>query len=174
MSTQCIHEIQEQRIKDYNADALLGIDGVILHDAVVEARCILCNALDSVLIPNVQGLIAAVAVSRTMIRFKLRGKEIRFLRKAVEVSAEELSNTVDVRADGISRWENDKEVINSRSEKLLRLFVGKKLAHLTAIKFDADAIFSMTFQPWRSLERPLEMHFVLNRRQADAQWKAAA
>jgi hypothetical protein len=174
MSTNCIHEVQEQKIKDYNAEALLGIDGVILHDAVVETRCTLCNALDSVIIPNVQGLIAAVAVSRVMIPLKLRGKEIRFLRKAVELSPEELSNTVDVRADGISRWENDKEVINSRSEKLLRLFVGKKLAHLTAIKFDADAIFSMKFRAWRSLQHPLEMHFVLNKRQADVQWKAAA
>jgi len=175
MLTHCMHEIREHRIEEFRADDLLGIDGVILHDAISENRCRLCGFADSITIPNVQGLIAAVAISRVMIPFKLCGKDIRFLRAALDVTAQELSSKVEVRADGISRWEHDKEVISSRSEKLLRLYVGEKLHHQTKVKFDVDAVFSMRFQAWRPLERPLLMRFVLKKKeQTDPQWQDAA
>ncbi|MHB8392585.1 MAG: hypothetical protein ACYDBH_23910 [Acidobacteriaceae bacterium] len=62
----------------------------------------------------------------------------------------------------MSRWENDKEPIGPRSEKLLRLRVGDQLAKMTAIKFDAGVIFDMKIRAWRSVADRHKMVLVLN------------
>lgn len=145
------HIIREKTIPTYRPEAL-GLDGVYLHDAVVEARCEKCGVVKSITIPNLQSLIAAAAVARVLMPLKLRGKEIRYLREALEQTAQELAGTVEVLPTQISRWENDAEPISPRSEKLLRMYVVDQLAKLTAMKVNRNRIYEMRIRAWRSLK----------------------
>jgi DNA-binding transcriptional regulator YiaG len=168
----------------YDASELLGMAGVYLKDAVREARCANCGRVKSIEIPNLEGLIAAVAVSRALHPLKLRGKEIRYLREALEMTAQEMSEkVVKVSPFQISKWENDKEAIGPQSETLLRLYVVDELARLTAIKVNRNAIFRMKSKPWRKIDEALRMHFSLKTRATDRtpvsrkgepKWKEAA
>lgn len=164
------HKFSEQLVPMYKADQL-GIDGVYLREAVTQEKCEVCGYVKSLAIPNLQGLIAAVAVSRVLIPYKLHGKEIRFLREALEETAKELALTVEVLPTQISRWENEAEPIGPRSEKLLRLYVVEKLAKQTIIKASLDAIFRMRIQVWRPVESELRMVFFLDKSRARASTK---
>jgi len=67
-----------------------------------------------------QGLIYAAAVSRVMNEQKLKGRDIRFLRKALDLPSKELADRLEVAQETMSRWENDKAPIGPENEKLLR------------------------------------------------------
>ncbi len=161
------HKIREIVIPMYHAEEL-GITGVYLKNAVLQETCEVCGYVKSVAIPNLQGLIAAVAVSRVMSPFKLHGPEIRFLREAVEKPAKELAAKLEVLPTQISRWENAKEPISPRSEKLLRLYVLHELAGLTKVKSSRSAIFDMKIRAWRPLAGKMRMVFYLEKPAGEA------
>jgi DNA-binding transcriptional regulator YiaG len=163
------HQINEIVLERYDVPTeLMGIAGVSLHNAVVEERCTRCGHQKSILIPNLQGLIAAVAVERALMPLKMLGREIRFLREALEVTAVDLATTVEVLPTQVSRWENDAEPISPRSEKLLRLYVVDELAKYTAIKVNRNAIYRMKIRAWHSIEEKSEMNFWLSKKRAAA------
>jgi transcriptional regulator with XRE-family HTH domain len=72
-------------------------------------------------------LIAAVAIGRSKADRKLSGQEIRFLRKALDETAKELAEHLDVTEETVSRWENDRLAISNSVERMLRLRVCKVL-----------------------------------------------
>src|SRR5438445_10959589 len=92
---------------------------VEVMDAVKELVCDKCGIL-RVDIPNLPGLMAAIAVSRSKHERKLNGSEIRFLRKAVEETAKEFAGHLDVTEETVSRWENDRLAISNSVERMLR------------------------------------------------------
>jgi transcriptional regulator with XRE-family HTH domain len=157
------HEIGPPTIvPSYDASAMLGIEGVYLSSAVRETRCERCGYIDSVEIPNLEGLIATVAVTRVMLPLKLRGREIRFLRDALEMTAQELcEHALKVTPSQISKWENDKEPIGPHSETILRLYAVDHLAPSTTLHAEREAIYGMKLTPWHKLDEDLRMEFFL-------------
>jgi DNA-binding transcriptional regulator YiaG len=112
-----------RQVLDEYEDDLIGIGNpVTLINAVYEERCEACGFTQKV-IPDLDGLIAAVAASRALHPLKLRGEEIKFMRKALEVSAKDLAALMNVAPETISRWENNREPIAPGTEKFLRLLV---------------------------------------------------
>ena len=91
---KCGSKLKTRLIREYKANEL-GIAGVSIWNAVSEETCPKCNNRQSVIIPNLQGLVAAIAVLRIAIPFKLSGSEIRFLRKAMEWPAKKLAEKLD-------------------------------------------------------------------------------
>jgi hypothetical protein len=163
------HELKETLLECYQVpEELIGIEGVSLHTAVVEVKCVRCGYLHSILIPNLQGLIAAVAVARSLMPLKMRGHEVRFMREALDLTAMELATPIAIGATQISRIENDAEPIGPRSEKLLRLFVLDNLARQTAIKVNRNAIFQMKIRESRQTRESLKMDFWLSQKHAAA------
>jgi len=142
-------------------DRKIGIEGVVLKDAVWAETCPKCGHQDDeVIIPNLPGLVAAVAIARVKLPVKLKGRDIRFLRWAMELTGRNLAKKLEVAAETISRWENDHDPINPASEKLLRLLVGVHLAERAPmVPFIAKDIDTMriTFRP---TTETLEMWFV--------------
>ena len=140
-------------------DDLLGIP-VILLDAAVEERCEECGSVVATAIPDLDGLIAAAAVTRAMNVVKLMGDEIRFLRKAIGVSGKNLAAALEVAPETLSRWENGKDPIGPSSEKLLRMIVAGVLStKAPAVDVDVDAIVNMRIQSVRSNIEPSRMVF---------------
>lgn len=78
--------------------------------------------------PNLERLVAAVAIARALHPRKLDGDEIRFLRKAAGWKAIEMAAELDVDKSTMSRWENGKGIpMGNGAEKHLRLAVCTKL-----------------------------------------------
>lgn len=152
-------------------DKLLGIPRVFLYNTVSQEVCPKCQTVQSVNIPNLQGLITAVAVYRVGRPFKLNGREIRFLRKALEITAKELADKLFVRPETVSRWETNSEPIGPQSEKIFRLIVGERLADKAPlIKFVRKDILEMDIKAWRV--RPLTMNFHVVKNN-DQSWEEA-
>jgi len=112
--------VDTEQLERYDADNELKEMGVVLVDAVERHKCPDCKAT-WVNIPDLPGLLAAVAVYRVMAPLKLSGHEIKFLRKVMEISAKEFAALLEVSQETVSRWENDKAPMGPANEKLLRL-----------------------------------------------------
>jgi DNA-binding transcriptional regulator YiaG len=139
-------------------DKRLGIQGVYILDTISREFCPKCPDEQSIVIPNLGGLIAAVAVHRVKQPLKLSNQEIRFLRKACDLTARELAEKVQVRHETVSRWENGEETMSPQSEKVLRMIVGDLLADKApGIEFDRKAIPPMRIEPIS--KRRLAMYF---------------
>jgi hypothetical protein len=83
-------------------DTNIGIDGVVLRDAVLVERCAACKEIVETTIPNPAGLMAAVAITRAKHALKLNGKEIRFLRLALGLTAKDLAHHLEVEPETLS------------------------------------------------------------------------
>ncbi|HUO04648.1 MAG TPA: helix-turn-helix domain-containing protein [Candidatus Binataceae bacterium] len=151
LATRIVHE--------YRNDALIGMPGVVILDAVEEVRCAKCGKVAATGFSNLEGLISAVAVARVGAAPKLSGRDVRFLRKALGWSSKELAAKLEVRDETVSRWENEREPVGPTSEKLLRLIVAEFLAE-KAPKLDVDEkrIASMRIRTARTT-KAIEMRF---------------
>jgi len=125
---------------------LVGLPNVVILNAAKQHICEECGADNGISVPDVEGLEAAVAVTRVMIPVRLSGREIRFLRTALGLKAKELAEQLGIGGAGekISRWENEKSPISLRDEKMLRILAGHHLSdRAKAIEFDEAKIFEM-------------------------------
>ncbi len=127
---------------------------VVLVNAVDRFTCTCGHSLD--VIANHEGLIAAVALCRVLMRIKLNGKEIRLLRKTLDLKAIELAGRLEVSPETLSRWENAAEVISNAKEKNLRLRVALALAtKAPAIEVNLEALMAMEITPVRPANWPV-------------------
>jgi DNA-binding transcriptional regulator YiaG len=156
---ECCRGKARAETQDVYKDDLLGIPVIILHAAVQE-KCVACGAVLATVIPDLDGLIAAVAVTRAMEPAKLTGVEIRFLRKAIGLTGKALAEALEVKPETLSRWENGKDVMGPTSEKLLRMVtagvLGKKAP---AVDIDLPSIVDMRIQSVRATVELPEMIF---------------
>lgn len=150
-----------QQLSQFSDGSLLGIDGVVLHDAVIETRCALCGEVADLVIPDLSGLMAAIAVARVARPRKLAGGEIRFLRKVAEWSAKELAQRLGVRGETVSRWETGAEPIGLPSEKYLRVLIGERLhGRAPGVKCDLDFLSKLEIAALHSADGDDgELHF---------------
>jgi putative zinc finger/helix-turn-helix YgiT family protein len=91
-------------------------------------KCDECGNVDPV-IPNLSGLMHAIALAVISHPASLEGDEIRFLRKYLGLSTEEFSHLVHISKETLSRWENGQEV-GAQSDRLIRLLVLTKSEEL--------------------------------------------
>ncbi len=120
---------------------------VEVFDAVTTLVCDKCGVLRTE-IPNLPGLMAAVAVMRSNTERKLSGQEIRFMRKTMEKTAKELAAKLDTTEETVSRWENDKLVISNPFERMLRVHVCRELGDRTSVEWnDDDILYRLKINP---------------------------
>lgn len=158
-----MHRTQEtnqsviREVVDVYREDLLGIP-VVLLNAVI--RVVDESGEETFAIPNMRGLVAAVAMSRCLMPRKIAGKEIRFMRKALEMTGREFAAELDIAPETLSRWENDGRVIGGNGEKMLRhLVCGTLHTHAPAIDFDPSMIVKMKIVIARDAERVDELVF---------------
>lgn len=158
--------------------AMLGIDRVTLIDGVTDEVCEKCGK-GKIHIPDIPGLIAAVALTRVKLPFKLNSRELKFLRSALDIQAKDLAGYLSVAPETVSRWENGKLVISEQCEKLLRVIViGLLDDKAKAVDPELEAVVKMDIQSAYDPEELAKwMHFVRVRtvddRKADPEelWK---
>lgn len=140
---------------------LLGVQRVTLDEGVSSEECEKCGK-GKLFIPDLPGLIAAVALTRVKLPFKLNHREIKFIRKALGVTARELADYLKVAPETVSRWENEKMPMSEQDEKLLRLVaIGLLRGRAEAVNPEMAAVAKMSihsaFEPAALAD---QMHFV--------------
>ena len=127
-------------LPEYRTDAL-GLPNVTLLGIARELYCRDCGERLGVSYPNLEGILAALALARAQNQQKFGGLEVRFMRKALKWTTRELAARLCVREETVSRWEHDREPIGPASEKLLRLIAVELLAeNAPAVELDRRRI----------------------------------
>lgn len=116
-----------------------GLDNVIL-DGINVYECSCGERLVSIpAMPQLHGLIGLTLIKKKAL---LSGKEIRFLRKNMGLTATKLSEIIGVEIETISRWENGKQTITKPHDRLLKLVYsnikgvpGDEIKHLIEEEF---------------------------------------
>ena len=127
MDATCKHRekgLSLRRLETFNAATLLGSPfAVILHDAVDQKYCAVCEEIIGHVIPKPNELLAVTALFRACNPTKLSGSDVRFLRKSLHLKAKEFAEKIDVTPEYLSRIENDHQAIGLHYERLLRMQV---------------------------------------------------
>ena len=170
---KCGGEMRMQPISRYQIKKeQVGGMHVEIFDAVTNLVCVKCGAVLRTDIPNLPGLLAAVAVFRSTMERKLNGQEIRFLRKTMEKTAKELAAKLDVAEETVSRWENNKLAISNPFERMLRVRVCREIGERTRIDWnDDDILYRLKINPVAKL--PVLELCLVSRRELWRERKAA-
>lgn len=170
--------INARTLARYEDDGLVGLPNVVILNAAQEFVCEECGTDNGIAIPDEKGLEAAVAVNRVMMPLKLIGREIRFLRKSIGLTAKQLVGALGLQAEEtVSKWENDHRLIPVSNEKMLRILVGRTLAEKAPmIPFDEKYILlEMQIIPVASIaQRETKIEFLRVRTSANPTWAEPA
>lgn len=111
-----------------------GLAHVVLEDVAVH-RCPACGYFE-VEIPRINDLHRALARTFAGSRGRLRGAEVRFLRKHLAWNGVEFARSMGVEPETVSRWESGKQAMNPTAERLLRLCVAARLGPIEAATWE--------------------------------------
>lgn len=151
--------IQPIHIQRYEAKKeLMGGMNVVLIDAVQQVICEGCGTILRTDIPDMPGLIAAVCVKRSKEGLKLKGEEIRFLRKTAEWPATKVAQELNAAEETVSRWENGAQVIGDPNERIFRWKMCRALEQKApGIFWNDNELLSLKITPFAT--EPLVMEF---------------
>src|ERR1700674_5026934 len=145
MRCKCKNGMMERSGKPEHVEDLGGLVVKVLH-AVVVQRCSACSE-EMIGIPDIQGVVRAAAMARAQSHERLTGKEVRFIRRALDMKQTEFATAMDLSAEHVSRWENNHNGIGAASEKLVRHNVCALLSD-GSCEYDPKAIANMIFVPY--------------------------
>jgi hypothetical protein len=107
-------------IERYDASDLIGLK-VVVHGAVKEL--VDENGERTIEVPDLPMLAASAVVARCLMPLRLKGRELKVMRRIAGWTAAELVYNMgeNTPPETISRWENCKQTIGGYAEKVLRL-----------------------------------------------------
>jgi len=95
-----------------------GLRNVILL-GIELIRCQKCGNEDPV-IPNMAGLIQCLALAVVEKPWRLKGDEVRYIRKYLKMTGEEFGRHIGVDKTCVSKWENEEERVGTTSDRMIR------------------------------------------------------
>ena len=110
--------LMEKSVRAEHTEDLGGVVVKILN-AVQVLRCAKCKT-EMTAIPDMDGLGSATAISRALNPVRLSGREVKFLRRVLDMTQEEFAKAMDLAAESVSRWETDARGVGGACEKLVR------------------------------------------------------
>jgi hypothetical protein len=109
----------ERSIRAEHTEDLGGVVVQVLN-AVQVVSCAKCKT-EMVSIPDLDDLCRAAAISRALNPVRLAGREVKFLRRVLDMTQPEFAKAMDLAAaETVSRWENDVRGTGTACEKLTR------------------------------------------------------
>ena len=140
--------------KEYDARLEIGMP-VTLIDTVQE------DDDGNLEIPNLDMLLATVAVARVLAPIQMVGPELRFLRHVLHLTGAKFARAIDLSDKTVvSRWENGKTRPGGYTEKIIRQLILNVLGHRApGIEIPENAIPGMKIHQRESSEGPLPMAF---------------
>ena len=110
--------LMERSVRPEHVEDLGGVVVKVLNAAQV-LRCSDCNE-EFVSIPDMEGLAYATAISRALNPVRLSGPEVKFLRRALDMTQAKFAEAMELKPETVSRWENDARGVGGSCEKLVR------------------------------------------------------
>jgi len=159
---KCGGVTEKKEIKNYLVPgALLGVEGVTLDTGVTDTICKKCGK-GKIFIPDVPGLITAVALTRVKLPFKLNSGEIKFVRKALDMTSKQMADLMKVTPETFSRWENEKMPMVEASERFFRLIsIAMLMDRAEAVDPELQRVVKMEIKPaYEQAALGSMMHFV--------------
>ena len=151
-------ELMEKSVLAEHTEDLGGVV-VKLLNAVQVMRCATCDT-KMVAIPDMDGLARAAAISRALIPVRLAGRELKFMRRALDMSQKEFAEAMELTPETVCRWENDVRGVGGMNEKLVRHNICALLyKHTKGRPYDPAVIANMRFTklPEGKSVPPIEM-----------------
>jgi DNA-binding transcriptional regulator YiaG len=144
-------EAIKQIIEEYDVTPLVGLNTVV-SNAAIETKDE--NGEVTVELPKLRELLASAAIMRCLMPIRLRGSEMKAMRKAMKMTLADLARKLDARTapETVSRWESEAQPMGGYVEKLLRLLVCESLKESApGIEYNASLIAHLTvMDPWVS------------------------
>lgn len=143
--------IKQVVLAEFDATIDVGLR-TIIHSAAIE--CVDASGEETIEIPKSDELRAAVAISRCLLPIKLRGCELKAIRKILGMTLSDLAKNLDDRTaqETVSRWESEAQPMGGYAEKMFRLFVCEELkerAH--GIGYNGRMISHLrVLDPWKA------------------------
>ena len=134
----------EQIIGEYDATPLVGLHTIVIDAAIKRVDE---NGEETIELPKLRDLIAAAAIMRCLMPIRLRGSEMKAMRKAMRMTLADLAHKLDARTapETVSRWETEAQPMGVYVEKLLRLLVCETLKqNAPGIEYNASMIANMS------------------------------
>ena len=160
----CDHDYIDRKI-DRHTTNMFGIPLTLCDTATVK-RCAHCNheLSKDVNIPYPKRLIAAAALYRCTLPTRLNGKEMKFVRKAINISAKDWAVRVSTDPSTLSRWESDSQAMSAAAEKLLRLTaIVELIEEAPAIDVNPKEISELKLEGFAQQDKFMELQFVLSK-----------
>lgn len=114
---RCGRTVQAVVLPAYETD--LGGVRVRLVNAAIRETCSAC-AEATIEIPDLDGLARAAAMVRALLPLQLTGKDVRFLRRALDMNGRAFAEAMGLTPETVSRWENGERGIGGSNQKLSR------------------------------------------------------
>ena len=129
---------QERVLPVYDASAFVGLWAIVYNAAIEWQED---DGEVSIELPKLPELLAAATISRCLMPAKLRGAEIKAIRRIMNLTLVDLAEALDGRPETISRWESEAQPMGAYAEKVLRLLACEELKDdAPGISYDARRI----------------------------------
>lgn len=142
---------RERTLPVYDATGFVGLR-TIVYEAAIEHVC--DDGEEAIELPKMDELLASATVVRCMMPIKLRGHEIKVMRRIMKLTLADLAKRLDERTavETVSRWESDTQPMGNYAEKLLRLIVCDELKqNAPGIRYNPSHIIKLAISdPWRT------------------------
>jgi DNA-binding transcriptional regulator YiaG len=133
----------EKVLPVYDATVFVGLRTIVLNAAIERVED---DGEVTIELPKLHELVASAAVARCLIPVRLRGSEMRAMRKIMKLTLADLAKRLDERTAGptVARWESEAQPMGSYAEKLFRLIVCEELKKdAPGVDYSAGAIVNM-------------------------------
>jgi DNA-binding transcriptional regulator YiaG len=141
----------ERVLPVYDATVFVGLRTTVCNAAIERTED---DGEVTIELPKPQELVAAAAVARCLIPVRLRGSEMRAMRKIMKMTLADLAKRLDEKTawETVSRWESEAQPVGGYAEKLFRLIVCEELKKdAPGVDYHAGAIARLKVRdPWRS------------------------
>src|ERR1700676_625807 len=140
IATKAKAKSKEKTVPVYDATVFVGLRTVV-YEAAIER--IESDGEVAIELPNLPNLLASAAVARCLMPARLRGYEMRAMRRIMKLTLADLAKRLGEKTapETVSRWEAETQVMGGYAEKVLRLLVCEELRHSApGIEYNASMI----------------------------------
>ena len=147
-SKQREEKTMDRVLDEYDATQIVGLSTIVCGAAIFDEDA------DTIEVPKLRELMVTAAVARCLMPIRLRGFEIRAVRKIMRYTLAELAKKMSEQTatETMSRWESDAQPMGGFAEKILRLVACEVLAtEAPGIEYKGAMIADMiVVDPWRT------------------------
>lgn len=140
----------ERVLERYDATVHVGIKTIVCHAAIERVD----DGEETIELPKPRELRASAAMVRCLMPIRLRGYELKAIRKILGYTLSELAEKLDAKTaiETVSRWESEAQPMGGYAEKVFRLLACEQLKDdAPGVSYTAKNISDLIVKdPWRA------------------------